>query len=128
MSIAHQQPSQLTCKADKQVSSPSFLHINQVVLQSRHDDPLQQQSPQRQFVSRKQTKGYAGGVIGSGVDASMYLGSASPKNILVAKKRPKTKDGNRRVPNAEQILVQNFHQWNAIDEIKKSNEAVPFRN
>lgn len=58
----------------------------------------------------------------------MYLGSTSPKNLLMEKKRPKTKDGNRRVSNAEQILVQNFQQQHAFDELNKSNEGVHYRN
>ena len=75
VNIAHQKPA--ATKQEKRVAATNFLHINQVVLQSREDGS---QSPKRSMVGRRQVKGYAGGVIGSGVDASVYMGFASPKN------------------------------------------------
>jgi len=53
--------------------------------------------------------GYAGGVIGSGVDPNIYFqGSAYSQNSSSDQRRPKTKDAFTRGVRDEQILVQNF--------------------
>lgn len=88
VNIAHQRPA--ATKPEKPAPTTNFLHINQVVLRSRDDSS---QSPRRSLVGRKPVKGYAGGVIGSGVDASVYMGTATPRNgPSPEKRRPKTKE------------------------------------